>query len=250
MPMSKIIRSFRIPPGARIGNYKVLHCLGRGFECEVYAAGEVPTGVKRALKIFPDGDVEHTRLIVHRARIYERLSTTGSVVGYHHLGRTFLATSGESIIFLVFDLLAGVGVNQYMKQLRGIASNREREAIRLTSEIAEKISRVHALGYAVGDFEAGSNIIIRMADRQPIFCDLEAGSPNNPNKDFQNDLEEFCVLSRLIFRGLRRRKTYRNLHSLLENFGQKRVSKNTFQRLSGKLSDLLEEIESNSASAK
>ena len=73
--MSKI-KSFSLKPNTRIGNYRIIENIGRGWEGEVYKVVEVPTDAVRALKLFRTDELDSIRHLVHIAWYYEQVRTT------------------------------------------------------------------------------------------------------------------------------------------------------------------------------
>ena len=236
-----IIPPFGLRPGMRVGNYRLIGQVGRGYEAEVYAAVEVPSGARRAIKLYPQEDHSDLQKAAHRAWYYDQLSGTGSVAKYHHLTHWIL-DDGESILCLIFDLLDGLDLDKHLRQVRGRVPVREKESLRLIAAIAEKIGRVHRLGYGVGDFQHGGNIMVLRKSNEPMFVDLETGEPGCANVDLGNDSDELNELLDFLFPRVLRRDVYQQVKLLIEHYLQTDIRRDTMTRLSKKLVGLLEKL--------
>ena len=181
------VRSFNLSRGTRIGNYRVIENIGRGWEGEVYKVSEVPTESIRALKLFRADELDSVRHLVHFAWYYEQVRRSGSVPIYYHYGQWFL-DDDNGCWYLVFEFIAG-------KPLVAVKPSEQ-----LFFRLARSMARVHELGYAVGDLSTLTNVIIRATDGEPIFVDCEPGKPDLPNTAFRSDcLEELPGVAKVLF---------------------------------------------------
>ena len=237
-----IVPPFKLKPGSQIGNYRILHQLGRGFEAEVYEAIEIPTGIRRALKIYHLGEPETWDRVRAMARFFEKLAPTGAVAQYHHTGTCFLPPTGEPVAFLVMELLSGKTLDKHVRSIKGTRLQRETRCLGLLTKIAEKIARVHEAGFAIGDFMDGTNTII-LPTGEPIFCDLEPGERNNPNRDFACDLLELNCIIEVIFPLRNRGDFYKMANEMVEKSMEKPIRRNTMKKLATELKHFLEAFE-------
>ena len=240
-----IIPSFRLRPGTTLGNYRINRILGRGYEAEVFEAIEIPTGVRRAIKIFPIGNLDDLERVRHMAWFFEKLSNTGSVARYHHLGTGFLPTNGKPTAMLVMEYVEGPTLDRVLRTIKGRIAQRESLYVRLLANIAEKVGRVHRIGFAIGDFENPLNTIIK-PNGEPVFVDIEPGEAGNANRDFENDIGELNSLIGLIFPLGDQREVYVQAKAIVENALDRPIRRNSMKRVAIKLNALLEEQEEES----
>lgn len=111
------VKSLRLAKGTRVGNYRIVKPLGRGWEGEVYAVEEVPTDAKRAMKLIGCDNVETARDVIHTAWFFEQLAPTGSVARYYHMGQWFLGDD-EGLFYLVFEHLEGSILKEWVAEQR------------------------------------------------------------------------------------------------------------------------------------
>ncbi len=226
---------FRLPPGTTLGNYRIIDQLGSGYEGTVFRAVEIPTGIRRALKAMHYETEEDTARIVHIARTFQALAHTGAVVRYHHLGHAFTDNGHAGIYFLVLDLLRGDTLLDYVGSIRGNARERDTEVLFLILLLACQINDCHKAGYALGDFESGTNVIIIGDCHKPVFCDFDTGAPGLPNRDYRNDFREFFRLTEWFFQAIRTRRSWKKLQPLFEKYKTKQFRRDTFGRFYGEL---------------
>ena len=234
-----IIPTFGLRPGTVLGGYQIKRILGRGYEAEVFEAIEIPTGVRRALKIYRIEETDDLERVIHRAWFFERLSNTGSVARYIHLGTGFLPTNGKPAAMLLMELIQGVTIDRYLRTIKGRKLQREQQYLRLLARIAEKIARIHRLDFAVGDFENLKNVIVKPTG-EPIIVDLEPGEKGDPNRDFGNDLSELLSLFDLIFPVGDRRKLYRDAKATLEDAMERPFRRDVLKWISKRMMILAE----------
>jgi hypothetical protein len=178
-----------LPPGTLIDGYRLGRRLGHGREGTVYRAVERSSGITVALKLICDTGPSSRHAARHTARVFHQLRGTGAVAVYHRLG---LATTacGTALVYLVFDHLTGPMLADLLECRRWHRHWGEADAVVVLQRLTARLAMVHRLGLAVGDFELGNNIILTGgAALQPVFCDLDPGSPGAPNRDFATDLE-------------------------------------------------------------
>ena len=124
----KQVRSFCLRRGGRIGNYRVIRCLGRGYEGEVYAVREVPSGVMRAMKIVRCVDADTVEHITRTARLLEFLRDTGASPRYYHM-MTDCFVGGGWVLCLVLEKLDGVVLKAWLRRKLRCRSFGERQRL-------------------------------------------------------------------------------------------------------------------------
>ena len=230
---SGIIPTFGIKPGTVIGGYQIKRAIGRGYEAECYLASEIPTGVRRAIKIYPIEEMEDLERVRHMAWFFEQLADTGSVARYFHLHSGFLPTNGKPAAMLVMEYVEGPTLDRLLRTIKGRITQRESLYMRLLANIAEKVGRVHRIGFAIGDFENPLNTVIKPTG-EPVFVDIEPGEAGNANRDFTNDLEELKTLFDSIFPLRDRRKMYDEGKAILEEAMGKPFRRDLLKRISNR----------------
>lgn len=229
------MKSFRLKPGTRVGNYRIIRPIGRGFEGEVYCVREIPTGAKRAIKIYPEDHPDTIRDLVFRARLLERLACTGATVRYYHLGREFLDGRFLPVLYQVLELVEGAQLPIYLRRITGTKRRRTARALALILAITSHIGRVHRLGIALGDFDTGENILVRNRSGQPVFCDALFGANGRPNQDYGNDLRELREVCLLILYRTRTTELKRLVLPLINRYLRLRPRRDLVSQLAGEL---------------
>ena len=180
------VRSFNLQPGTRIGNYRIIENIGRGWEGEVYKVEEVPTEALRALKLFRTDELDSVRHLVHFAWYYEQVRCTGHFPVYYHYGQWFL-DDDNGCWFLVFEFISGKPLNNIVKS--GYSQD-DKEA--LFFQLVSAVADVHEHGYAIGDFSSLDNVFLTER-RGIVFIDCNPGEPDHPNCDFYCDCKEELI---------------------------------------------------------
>ncbi|MBW8003059.1 MAG: hypothetical protein FVQ80_13740 [Planctomycetes bacterium] len=234
-----IIPTFGIKPGTVLGGYQVKKVLGRGYECEAYEGIEISTRVRRALKFYRMRGIEDWERVRHTAWFYQQLAPTGVVALYHHLGSGFLPKTGEPVAMLVVELIKGVILEKYVRRIKGRRLQREQQYLRLIASIAENVSRIHKIGFAAGDIENLENTILTPTGRL-VFIDIEPGQMGEPNRDYQNDIEELLSLFDSMFSVRDQREVYVQAKKIVENVLDRPIRRDSMKRVAIKLKNLLE----------
>lgn len=204
--------AFRLGRGNVVAGYKLLRCLGRGWESTNYLAAEQHSGAIRRLKFYRGHEPDNLELLGHIATIFERFHPTTAVPTYHHMG-VWQRNRREIIPFLVFGYIEGKPLNGLLHPRRWHRRWTDVTGLQVLAAIAWKLAAVHDLGYAVGEFPDGVNILVTR-DWEPLWCDLDPGFPGEPNEDQPGDLEQFFTIldalaehkpaSRLVARAVKR----------------------------------------------
>lgn len=181
---------FGLKPGDRIGNYRVVETEGCGYTAEAYLVKEIPTSVKRILKLYDRFDdnqqIKNLHDFAHYCRVLEELSKVRLLPRYYHMGHTFLR-DGDGIGFYYM-------VQEY---LDGSKFSKEMCSEGMVHEFRGKISRINTeLGYGVGDI-VKDNILIVNQEIRMVDCDY--GRFNKPNQDIAVDAKAINKLFNSIF---------------------------------------------------
>lgn len=188
--------AIRLGRGTIVAGYRPQCCLGRGWEGTSYLATELRSGVPRRLKFYRIDGLHELPRVGHIAATFERLGSTEAVPRYHHMG-LWKRSRRETIPFLAFDYIEGRALTGLLAGGRWHRRWTDVIALTLLAAIARKLAAVHKLGYAVGDFGEGANILVTR-NYNPVWCDLGTGLPGEPNHDRDSDLGEFfTILDRL-----------------------------------------------------
>jgi serine/threonine protein kinase len=171
-----------------LDGYRLGQKLGRGEEGTVYRAVERTTGVPFALKLLHERGPAAQQMARRTAKVFHRLRGTGAVATYHRCGR-----AGDAV-FLLFDWLEGVPLAPLLRRRRWSRRWVAEDAGIVIYSLARKLAAVHRCGLAISDFSHGHNIVL-VSGQDPVFCDLDVGSPGYPNRDYQFDLELFTELA-------------------------------------------------------
>lgn len=216
----KPVPAFRLGRGCEVAGYTLLHPVGRGWESTSYLAAERLSGAVRRLKFYRAYDSGDIAAVGHVAATFDRLHGTGAVPAYHHMD-IWRRNARESAPFLALGFIDGVPLTRLLQPGRWRRGWSDMTGLRLLSAIAAKLAAVHALGLGVGDFQDGNNIIVKNR-RDPVWCDLDAGTPDEPNRDRETDLWHWFTLldamaehrpvSPLIARAVRKLGRIRNRH--------------------------------------
>lgn len=189
--------AFRLGCGCVVAGYRLLRCLGRGWESTSYLATEEASGVLRRLKFYRPSNEWPPGFLGHTAATFDLLHPTGAVPAYHHMG-VWQRNRREAIPYLVLNYIDGVPLTKMLDRGRWGRTWRPEQALRLAASMARRIAAVHALGRALGDFEYGNNIMV-LADGCAMWCDLGPGSPELPNDWYEGDrIDFFTTLDRLL----------------------------------------------------
>jgi hypothetical protein len=193
-------RPFKLKPGDRVGNYRILNRVGGRYEGEVYKVLERPTDVIRALKLFRTDELSSIRQLAHIAWYFEQVRSSEHFPVYHYYGQ-WLFDDDEGCGFLVFDFVKGPTLRQYLKNAPGSKE-------RLFLALARAFTDVHKCHYhkhhfAVGDQDDLDNAIVAKVRNHDglriVFVDCYPGVPEHHNKDFSRDCHELVTVARKIF---------------------------------------------------
>lgn len=139
----------------------------------------------------------------------------------------------EGLLFLVFEQLEGPTVADFLSERKTRGTHTELDATDPVRREVTAVARVHDVGYAVGDFEDGSNIIITgpANDRHANFCDLDLGKPDHPNVNFRNDANVMVTLANRVFETLQASAELTRVRKTLREAARMPTSLRTFAAL-------------------
>lgn len=147
------------------GHYRVLACLGAGWEGEVYQVVEVGTGIGRAAKLFyPERNLRN-QTVRRYAKQLERLRGCRLTIDYHHTEQ--VAIDERMVTMLVSELAAGVPLSTLPRNSRGAQLERF-EALHLLHQLATGLVEVHAADLYHGDLHSANVLVARRGIRFEI----------------------------------------------------------------------------------
>lgn len=142
--------------GQQIGGYTLDNLLGRGAMSEVYAAHELSTGKKVAVKVLSP-DVEDPALAVGR---FEREAAALQRIAHPNVIRMVTSGMSEGVHYLAMEVAGRQTLWDRMQQPDPIPTA---EAISLVRDIAAGLDAVHNVGVIHRDVKP-SNILLRPTD--------------------------------------------------------------------------------------
>ncbi len=217
--------AYRVRSGSVVAGYRLIRRIGRGWESTSYLA-ESASGMMCRVKLYRDTDADHVRLT---ASAFERFHVTGIVPRCHEMG-IWLRNARDKIPFLVFDYIEGKPLTTILRPGCWRRSWRPETALGVLRRMATKIAAVHKLGRAVGDFEHGSNILLR-SDGDAVWCDLDPGSPDEPNTWIEGDRGHFFSVVDRLAAHQPANGTIQHAAKVLSPFRDCRVTERTFGRV-------------------
>lgn len=228
--------AFRLGCGCVVAGYRLLRCLGRGWESTSYLATEEASGVLRRLKFYRPCSDRPPGYLGHTAATFDLLHPIGAVPAYHHMS-VWQRNRREHIPYLVFGYIDGMPLTKLLDRGRWGRAWRPEMALGLLASMARRIAAAHALGRALGDFEYGNNIMV-LTNGGAMWCDLDPGSPDEPNDWYEGDRNDlFTTLDRLLALQPVAPAVERAARAIGRWRGC-RVRQQTFERISAVLSEL------------
>lgn len=162
---SGLVKSFDLKDGQPFHGYRITKCLGRGWTAEVYAATEIATGAKRALKIF--ANYEGQQLIRQQKRVctyasaLEKISNIGITPRYYHLGHAFIE-----------DPLG----NYFIVQEHVIGCSLESCSQSQIDDFLGRLGQIHdEFDYVLSDWDLSNLLVTGQGEIRMIDADLGTG---------------------------------------------------------------------------
>lgn len=138
--------------------YRVLDCLGTGWEGEVYLVRERSTGIERAAKLFfPHRNKGERSSRFYAAKLH-KLRNCHIVIQYHT--HEVLSWRGAPVTMLVSEYVAGELLEDFVKRMPGKRLTAF-QSMHLLHALASGIECIHALGEYHGDLHEGNIIVQR-----------------------------------------------------------------------------------------
>ena len=197
------LKHIRLPPGTLLTeHYRVLECLGTGWEGEVYLIREITTGIDRTAKLFLPHRNPRNRTLRFYARKLHKLRHCPFIIQYHSHD-TFIWRN-TPISFLVSEFIEGELLSAYLKRQPGKRLS-PFQAVHLLHALASGIECIHSMGEYHGDLH-DENIIVQ---RTGLGFDLKLidlfhwGAPSSAN--IRNDV---IMLIQLFYQILGGQKHY------------------------------------------
>lgn len=193
-------------PGDLIAHYRIQRWLAAGAEGSVYVARDVRDGTLRTIKVLRGRNmVAEAR---HTVGVYRRLVSVDSVKRFIEWG----VLSGQRGVgerpWLAFGFVRGRSLADC------IEGGQIKNPLSVLLGVCHALAPIHRLGLAVGDFDAGRNLLIENVTRKIRFCDLDAGTPGFAPPTRDDDLEELLRLARRLNRSCDRAISGRVLSQL------------------------------------
>src|SRR5688572_30539802 len=142
---------------ARLGDFRLLHAIGRGGMGEVFAAEQVSLRRRVAVKMLRAADAGSPDAILRLCREAE------IAAGLDHPGIVKVFASGieDGDAWLAMELVEGPTLGQMLEELRdGTRARSTRVLVRIAAEIAEALGYAHARGVVHRDVKPG-NVLLR-----------------------------------------------------------------------------------------
>lgn len=154
-----------LQPGRKIGpRYVVERLLGYGYEGEVYQIREVPTGIRRAAKLYYPHRNPKDRSSIRHAQKLNSLRHCPIVLQFHHFEQ--ITIKKQRVGCLISELCSGMPLEHWIKQHTG-KRIRPFRALMVLYHLARGIEAIHALREYHADVHT-ENILI-----QPIGVRFE-----------------------------------------------------------------------------
>jgi tRNA A-37 threonylcarbamoyl transferase component Bud32 len=152
------IRSFDLAPDTILADkYKVVDCLGAGWEGEVYLIRERATGIERTAKLFFPQRNLNDRASRFYARKLHKLRACPIVIQYHT--RETIIHAGIPVSALISEFVAGELLSDFLARQPGKRIG-PFQAIHLLHALASGIECIHAIGDYHGDLHT-ENVIVQ-----------------------------------------------------------------------------------------
>jgi serine/threonine protein kinase/tetratricopeptide (TPR) repeat protein len=149
-----------LPPGARLGGYRIVESLGSGGMGEVYLAHDVRLDRKVAIKIVAAevaGDADRLRRFVREAK-------TASSLNHPSIAHVYEIGEADGVHFLVMEYVRGVSLDRRIGT-RGLPPP---EAIIVATQIADALDEAHGHGVVHRDLKP-ANVMITSRNRVKVL---------------------------------------------------------------------------------
>ena len=173
--------------GDRVGGFCVRSILGWGAEGVAADVRDEFLGVHRVLKAFPA-----TSFWIKRIRyVTEVLLKLGAldVCPAPITGGVSSTNRGVPVVYLVVERRIGRPLEAMFKRPWS-----EARALGFMDNLVDAVARVHDIGWAMGDFEAGNNIVVIKG--KPLFIDIGFGDEPFGRPSFEEDFECLADVAR------------------------------------------------------
>ncbi len=184
------------------GKYRVIECLGAGWEGEVYMVSEVRTEIERTAKFFYPQRNPNDRALLFYAKKLHKLQHCPVVIQYHT--QETLLFKRQPVSFLISEFVEGKILSEFLRQ-----RPRKRlgvfEGIHLLYALAKGIECIHAMGEYHGDLHS-DNIIVQRFGLSFELKLLDLYHWGVPTK--ANIQEDVCDMIRIFYDALGGQKTY------------------------------------------
>ena len=171
--------------GDRVAGYRVTSVLGYGREGVATTVTDEFLNIDRVLKAYPAEPYWIERLC-YVATAFFALADLGVCPRPLHGGVT-VSSPSVPLAYLVFERRLGKSLEVMLRERRWTVGR----ARQLASDLAEAIAATHAIGWSLGDFEHGNNVVL--VQGRPLFVDIGFNDDDEPKPDYGEDFE--CLAS-------------------------------------------------------
>lgn len=152
--------SFDLTPGELLAQkYRVVECLGKGWEGEVYLVRERSTGIERSVKLFFPRRNPSNRTVRQYALKLHRLRGCPILIQYHTQEK--ITHQGQDVTLLVSDYVEGEPLSEFLKGQPGRRLDYF-QGLHLLHDLAVGIEPMHNRREYHGDLHDENIIIHRL----------------------------------------------------------------------------------------
>lgn len=158
-PAKTQVQVFGLKPGHVIARkYRVVSCLGSGYEGEVYKIVEVRSGIERAAKLLlPQRNVGHRRSVIYAKKLH-KLRHCPILIQYH--AEETIQFRREPVTVLISDFVEGEMLPEFLKRFPKTRL-RTFEALHLLHALAVGLEPIHLINEYHGDVHLENVIVLR-----------------------------------------------------------------------------------------
>ncbi len=193
--------------GDRVGGFRVRSILGWGVEGVSADVVDEFLGVRRVLKAYPAEGYWIGRLR-HVAEVFGALSAI-DICPAPIVGGVGSTDRGVPLAYFVVERRIGRSLEDMLRQRWS-----ENRAIDMFESLLDRVSRVHNVGWALGDFAGGNNIVV--INRRPLFIDIGFPEGAAARPTYGEDFECLADIARLLAQQSRSTKLIQTARSLVE----------------------------------
>jgi serine/threonine protein kinase len=169
-PVEGVAGPFRAKPGARIGSYRLVRCIGQGGTAVVYEAVHAALGRRVALKILQASRGSPDAASSGKAdQRFLREGRAAAQVRHPHVVDVYDFGVADGLSFLVMELVEGESLAQLLRREGKLPLER---AVDLLLPIASATAELHAAGIVHRDIKPGNILLARGPTVCPKLADF------------------------------------------------------------------------------